>query len=1060
MTAAPGTWKLAQAALVCLAACVGIRGLPAWAAEDRPLRPGVSIEDRIRGGEKHWFLIEAAAGQFLHVAVEQKGIDVAVVLLAPDGHQLAQSDLQNGAWGPEPIVAVVGEKGAYRLTVSVPGASVALGNYEIRLLALRDPEPADLERAAAETAFRAGETLRLRHTPAARDEAIRTYEQVLPFFEKSGDQYRVALALNTMGLIRAEAGDLRAALSYYDRAIPIFQEIGEQRQEANTVNNAGGAYDVLGEPAKARQRYEQALAWARSANEGVLQAIALNNIGKLYYDQSEWQKALDYYREALTLIRAGGDRRREGVALGNLGNTYTQLGDPETARSYLRMAQAAFEAVGNAVGQANTLNSIGLSWRQEGKLLQALPYFEQTLPIYRQAGDRRREAVSLIFLGVCLGQLGETDRALQSLQQSVALTKTTGDRKAEGVALNSIGGIYIRSGQPRQAEEYASAALAIFRAIGERNAEAATLQVMAQARREAGDLSASREYGAAALATIEAIRGGAGGDELRASYLASNQDAYVFMIDLLMEMHGRDPKAGFDGAALATSERARARSMLEMIAEAGADIREGVDPVLAVRERDISNTLNAKGARLLAASGRNQTQVQALQDEIRTLEQEHADVQLAIRRTSPAYAALVQPQPLTLKQIQSDVLDKDSLLLEYGLGAARSFLWVASKDSISTFELAPREKIERQTELVASLLTARGVFRRMETPPETKKRIAAADAALAAAVRQLSDMVLGPAAGLLGNRRLVVVPDGALQRLPFAVLPLPGKQEPLVVSHEVVMLPSASALAVLRQQVSGRKPASKLLAVFADPVFDAFDPRAGKEGVRQEQPPFAQDSRLLEHLAENGTTKPGDSTAAGRKIPRLPYTAQEADQILRVAGGTTNLRAIGFEASRAAATSGQLSEYRYLHFATHGYLDTERPGLSALVLSQLDDKRNAQDGFLRVNDIYNMRLSADLVVLSACQTGLGKEVRGEGLMGLTRAFLYAGAPRLIVSLWNVNDRATAELMASLYRGMLRQGKSPSAALRDAQLEMRRQKKWESPYYWAAFIQQGEWWTQQ
>jgi CHAT domain-containing protein len=290
--------------------------------------------------------------------------------------------------------------------------------------------------------------------------------------------------------------------------------------------------------------------------------------------------------------------------------------------------------------------------------------------------------------------------------------------------------------------------------------------------------------------------------------------------------------------------------------------------------------------------------------------------------------------------------------------------------------------------------------------------------------------------------------------VPFAMLPLPGSGEPLLSAHEIVVLPSASALAVLRSEIAGRKPAPKLLAVFADPVFDAADPRAGGAGATSGTaagPPPASSARMLEHLAG-----PGDGTAAVLKIPRLPFTAQEADQILRIGRDASNLRAVGFQASRAAATGGQLSQYRYLHFATHGYLDLERPSLSALLLSQIDEKLQPQDGFLRVTDIYNSRLSAELVVLSACQTGLGKEVRGEGLMGLTRAFLYAGAPRVVVSLWNVNDRATADLMTVLYRGILREGKSPAAALRAAQLELRKQKRWESPYYWAAFVQHGEW----
>jgi CHAT domain-containing protein len=463
--------------------------------------------------------------------------------------------------------------------------------------------------------------------------------------------------------------------------------------------------------------------------------------------------------------------------------------------------------------------------------------------------------------------------------------------------------------------------------------------------------------------------------------------------------------------------------------------------------------LNAKGSRLLALAG-NAPQAPTLRQEIRDLESQYQDVEAAIRKDSPRYAALAQPSPLTAAQIQRDLLDEDTLLLEYSLGEKRSYLWTVDKKDLRAWELPARDKIEAQVEQVSGLLTARSIVKRLETPATRQKRITQADAALGSAVKELSRMVIGPAEGVLAAKQLVVVPDGALQRLPFSILPV-GKGEPLVVAHEVVMLPSASAMAVLRRETSGRKPAPKTLAVFADPVFDGTDARAGKT-VAYARPTASQDAarestRILEHLAE-----PSDSASASLKIPRLPYTAQEADEILGVFRGGANLKAVGFEASRAAATNGQLSDYRYLHFATHGYLDTERPSLSALVLSQVDQNNQPLDGFLRVNDIYNTRLSADLVVLSACQTGLGKEVRGEGLMGLTRAFLYAGAPRVIVSLWNVNDRATAELMTKLYRNMLREDMRPAAALRAAQLEMRKQKRWESPYYWAAFVQHGEW----
>jgi CHAT domain-containing protein len=486
-----------------------------------------------------------------------------------------------------------------------------------------------------------------------------------------------------------------------------------------------------------------------------------------------------------------------------------------------------------------------------------------------------------------------------------------------------------------------------------------------------------------------------------------------------------------------------------MLADSSADIREGADSKLLARERELAALLNAKGARLLPLMGRETPQSTALKEEIRALEAAYQDVETAIHKSSPRYAAFTQPQPLRAAEIQAQV-DADSLLLEYSLGEKRSYLWAVGRNSLGAWVLPPRTQIESQVAEVSELLTARGVVKRMETPGEREKRIAAADAALAPAARRLSEMVLAPAAAALAGKRIIVAPDGALQRLPFAMLPLPGSTEPLVTAHELVVLPSASALAALRTETARRTAASKMVAVFADPVFDASDPRA-RRGAVSPAPQSGDSTRILQHLSDTG-----EGTSASLNIPRLPFTSEEADQILRVARGGQNWRAEGFAASRTAAISGQLSQYRYIHFATHGVLDTERPGLSALVLSQLDENRKPQDGFLRVNDIYNTRLAAELVVLSACQTGLGKEVRGEGLMGLSRAFLYAGAPRVIVSLWNINDRATANLMAELYRGILRGGMRPSAALRAAQLELRRQKRWESPYYWASFVQHGDW----
>jgi CHAT domain-containing protein len=282
----------------------------------------------------------------------------------------------------------------------------------------------------------------------------------------------------------------------------------------------------------------------------------------------------------------------------------------------------------------------------------------------------------------------------------------------------------------------------------------------------------------------------------------------------------------------------------------------------------------------------------------------------------------------------------------------------------------------------------------------------------------------------------------------------------LIVKHEIVSLPSASALAIQRSELAGRQPAPKMLAVIADPVFDRADarfttPATETSDKTQPQTIGADDARSIEHLAENSADKSGVTTLR-LVIPRLPFTRQEANQLMALAPKGSSFSAIDFQASRATVLDPALSQYRYVHIATHGLLDTERPGLSALVFSMVDAQGQPQNGFLRANDIYNLKLPAELVVLSACQTGLGKDIKGEGLVGLTRGFMYAGAARVVVSLWNVNDKATADLMARFYEKMLKQGQRPAAALRAAQFEMWKQKQWQSPYYWAAFTMQGEW----
>jgi CHAT domain-containing protein len=326
-------------------------------------------------------------------------------------------------------------------------------------------------------------------------------------------------------------------------------------------------------------------------------------------------------------------------------------------------------------------------------------------------------------------------------------------------------------------------------------------------------------------------------------------------------------------------------------------------------------------------------------------------------------------------------------------------------------------------------------------------------------------MLLTPVATLLGDKRLVVVGDGVLQYIPFAALPMPTggasntEAPPLVVQHEIVSLPSASTLAVLRHEASSRKGATKLLAVLADPVFERSDERF-KASARQPANSAATgmsrgDERGL-GLTVTSAAQDSGVAAAGLRIPRLPATRREAEEISKLAPPAALEESLDFAANRAAATDPKLGDYRFVHFATHGFLDSQHPELSGILLSLFDEQGMPQNGFLRAHEVFNLKLSADVVVLSACQTGLGKDVKGEGLIGLTRGFMYAGAPRVVVSLWSVNDAATAELMMRFYRGMLVEKLRPAQALEAAQVSMLHDKRFSDPFYWAAFTLQGEW----
>ncbi len=900
-------------------------------------------------------------------------------------------------------------------------------------------------RAAAERLTREGMQLHQQGTAESLRQAIGKYQEALKLWEQVDDKSWEATTLNNIGRVYDDLGEKQLALKYYNQTLLIDRAVANRRGEATTLNNIGSVYNSLGEKQQALKYYNQALPTLRAVGDGGREATTLNNIGLVYDDLGEKQEALKYYNQALPIFRAVGDRKGEATTLSNIGSVYNSLGEKQEALKYYNQALPILRAVGDRGREAAILNNIGSVYNSLGENQEALKYYNQALHISGAVGDGTGVATTINNIGTVYNSLGENQEALKYYNQVLPIRRAVDDRQGEATTLNNIGVVYDSLGEKQQALKYYSQALPIFRAVGDKGMEATTLFNMAFLERSQGNLKQAQTQIQAAIEIIEDLRTKIADQQLRASYFASVQNYYKFYTDLLMQLHKKDPSKGYDALALEVSDRSRARGLIELLTEANIDIKKGIDPKLLAEETSLQWQINAQEKLLSELASKKETPEQVLtntKQKIQDLLKQQRELEVKIRANNLEYADLKYPQPLTLKQIQQ-ALDKDTLLLQYSLGEERSYLWAVTPDSLYSYELPKRQQIDKAAKNLYDNYLKNPGYQGV-SPEETAK-----------AANELSQLILKPVADKLGQKRLVIVGDEALQYIPFAALTTSTKSadgsdyQPLVVNHEIISLPSASTIAILRKQTTGRTKAPKTLAILADPVFSANDDRVTGKSSNVANNDI--DQQLQESALKRSTRNIKRS-----EIQRLPGTEKEAQEILKLVSPSENIQAFGFDANYNWATNDQLSQYKILHFATHGFLDSTEPELSGIVLSLIDKQGKSQRGFLRLADIFNLNFPAELVVLSACQTGLGEEVKGEGLVGLTRGLMYAGAARVVVSLWNVDDEATSLLMSQFYSQMLQQGKTPAAALRAAQLKMWSQEKWRNPYSWSAFTLLGEW----
>lgn len=1010
--------------------------LPALAQE---AFTGAPVERDLAPKEKHSYRYPVQPGLFLSVTAAQQSGNVGLILVLPDGKRMAEMNLlthagdEHAAW----IASAAGD-----CVIEVLNTTVHPARYRLEAVT-RTPTTQD------------------RHWHAAY----------------------IASAEGKAALDGRKRDQLPVALARFETAAAEWQAGGEPVTAAGNLNLAGVTAYFLGQPAKALDLFQSSAGLVRNQPAGIsVLTSALNNLGQASLRTGDLNRGRAALEESLALIEAGDDRSTEGAARNNLANIYRRLGLYDLALRSLELAAARHRADGGKTLEIRALQNMGILYNELRDYQKALDLFSTSLRMANEANDPGTQFGSLRSLGSTYAYIGEDTLALQFYERAEALA-----RKQD--AANDLGGVLAGMAQLRlRAKDYAGArkyleeTLKISRAIGDASGEANSLNGMCYTLADAGEFEKARPFAAEAIAMnrktspafglskaevclarietqagnfdatrklLEAGLAAAGDQPARVNYLdglaeleerqdhllasLANTEEAAALADqgrtglgspglraaanaglsartarhthLLMRLHRTSPDLGFAERAWAVSERERARSLTELIAGYTRPAAPAMPKEYQQQETKLVAAITAV-QRQLFREGVTPARQQALRRELAAAESDLAALQ-APHFQVPANA---MAEPFDLARIQSLLLDARTALIEFALGDKESYAWVITREGFRSFVLPGRAVIEERVE----------AFRGLLGKPVSGLTAARAAAAVSAAGGLLQTLLIGPLeSALKGRTRLLIVPDGGLHYLPFEVL---GGATPLVERFQIAYAPSASALAALRRRREGRTPPPRTLMALADPELPGGETPAAAE--------------------------------RGFLFTRLPNARLEANVLRDLFGAAGSRVLLGADAREGNVKSGGADGYRYVHFATHGYLDEAQPARSGLVLAR--EAEGVEDGFLQAREIFRLKLNADVVTLSACQSGLGKLIAGEGVMGLSRAFLYAGAQSLVVSLWNVNDAATAELMKTFY-GHLKAGVARDEALRRAKLALRNgpNRIWRHPYYWAPFVLIGD-----
>lgn len=1004
-------------------------------------------------GQTHCYQLEVTEDrQFIRIWVDQHNIDVVTTVCGPDHKPITRIDSSSGTSGREPVTFIANARGTYSIVIEAPGANTPPGSVDVTLADRRPAEPPDEVRIKAERAFFAADVFRVEEGDVSQQCAADSFRTALELYQQLNDERGEAQTRNLLGFSLAKLHRLSEALKFLLPAPEIWVKLRDPYGQAEALNNIGFSYAGLGEAELALKAYEAALPLWPAARKNTTDAQKLADI-----DTSE------------------------GYTLTNLAEYYNDLGDSDRAlQSFIDLLPLSRRSQVQ-IDYANNLKNIGLVYNAKQDYKQARVYFweaNRQLPQNQDTNVLGLKAAILNSIGAMNVRLGDEAQGFRDFDEALKLYKQLNYQLGDAIIANSYGKAYYMKGgdaDKRTAVAYYLKALNVLDAMEDPAHTASTLYNLAQVQRDLGLFPEARASIEEAINYVETVRAKVGSSELKSLFFSERYFYYQLYIELLMDMHTAQPSDGYDKLSLQVSERARARRLLDLLNKAHVG-DSGERPVVPERVVTAQTMFTdaLKRRRQVVSGPHTPAQTQEIENLVRSREESYRNLQREIRYTD--VASLLQPYPLSFDEIRR-LLDTETMILEYEVGEKKGFLWAVSSDikkPLITKELPGRAEIESMVKEFRRALTAPGCRIKHEATDERRTRLEVAQQAYVSAAKQLGDMLLGSTiASQLGKNRLVIIADGPLQLIPFGAITASGSSNvargekdiregvaPLVIAHEIIYLPSLTSLDEMRQVISGRVRGPKSLLAFADPVFSSDDERAKNLG-----PNLAGRSNAL-NLSQNaeldlmGKFTRGPECDQGDYLARLPGTLQEARNIIALVPDRTRQKlADSFDANMATLMSPAARDYSILHLATHAFVPPQAPERATIVLSLIDSRGQPQQGLVRLKDISQLKLRADLVTLSACETSIGKDIKGEGLVGLARGFMYAGVPRVVASLWKVDDEATAELMSKFYLAMLVDDLPAAAALRRAKIDMYEHPKkpeWSLPFYWAGFTLQGEW----